>query len=277
MFQDIRQRVFVITGASAGIGAATAIEAARAGMHLVLAARREAQLEEVRQKIEAAGGQALAVPTDVADPEQVQRMIDRALERFGRIDALFANAGYGHMHRGEDDLGEVERAMWEVNYHGAKRSVQAVVPHMRERGEGHILLCSSVVAASGLPYYSAYAATKGALMGLSQSLGLELEADGINVTCVFPGSTATEFHANIAARCGRDAASEATPRFMVQSAEAVARRVVLCLQRPSPEVWPHPLLQFLAGIWRWFPRSRMLSMRSMARQGRRAIEDVERE
>lgn len=270
----LRQRVLLITGASSGIGAATAVQAGGAGMRVALAARRLEQLEQVAQEVEAAGGEALCVPTDVADREQIQQMVDRTVERFGRIDALFANAGYGFMHRGDQNHENetIERAMWEVNYWGTKRSIQAVVPHMRAQGAGHILICSSVVAASGLPYYSGYAATKSAQVGLFTSMQLELEPEGIVMTCVYPGSTATEFHAKVAERCGRDAASEAAPRFMVQTADRVASRVLRCLRRPAPAVWPHPLLHFLSGVWAWFPRSRSVSMRRVAQQGRIALE-----
>jgi short-subunit dehydrogenase len=275
MSRELRERVLIITGASSGIGAATAVEAGRAGVRVTLAARRQRRLRQVARRVEEAGGEALVVPTDVADPAQIRRMAERTLERWGRIDALFANAGFGHMHRAERTTDELEEELWTVNYRGVRRSIQAVLPQMRRQGSGHILLCSSLVAVTGLPYYSVYASTKAAMKGLFMSLQLELEPEGIDVTCVYPGSTSTEFHDKVAERCGRDAASEATPRFMVQTSEHVARRVVRCLRRPSPEVWPHRFLHLLSGFWAWFPRFRAMSMRNLAMQGREAVDDVE--
>lgn len=274
MAQALRESVFIVTGASSGIGAATAVEAGRAGMRIVLAARRADRLEEVAGRVRSAGGEALVVPTDVSDPEQIERMVDRAMDQYGRIDALFANAGFGHFHEGCSDIGELERRIWAVNYEGTRRSVHAVVPHMKRQGRGHILFCSSLVGVTGLPYYSTYAATKAAQVGLFASLRGELKPEGIEVTCVYPGSTDTEFHQSIADRCGRDAASEATPSLMMQPAEAVARRVVRCLRRPSPEVWPNRFLHLLAGIWAWFPRARDVSFRGMARHGRRVLREL---
>ena len=273
--RDLKGRVLIITGASAGIGAATAVAAGRASMRVVLAARRAHRLQVISEQVEAAGGEAMVLPTDVSDATQLRSLVDRAEAHFGRIDALFANAGYGYLHRADTDAEAQERELWAVNYHGARRAVQMVVPPMQAQGGGHILICSSVVAASGLPYYSTYAATKAALATLSDSMRLELAPAGITVSCVYPGATATEFHDQVERRCGRDAVRAATPRFMLQSPEHVAREVIKCLRRPKPAVWPSPLLRTMSGLWSWFPRFQVTSMRGVARHGRCALEALE--
>lgn len=147
------------------------------------------------------------VAADVADDQQVQHMVERTVERtverFGAVDALFADAGFGHLHRGEQDLGDLERRMWEVNYQGTRRAIQAVVAHLRSRGGGHVLLCSSVVGVTGLPYASTSAATKAAQMGLFASLGPELEPAGIKMSCVYPGHISGPCHEGVSRAGGR--------------------------------------------------------------------------
>jgi len=248
--------VFVITGASSGIGAATAIEAGKAKMKVVLAARRPQQLDAVAASVREVGGEALVVPTDVADADEIDRLFDQSVERFGRIDAVFANAGYGYFAHSERD-GDYEQHMWDVNYHGVVRCMRRAVERFREQGGGgHILACSSLVAKTGLPYYGTYTATKAAIHGMVTSMQLELKPEGIHVAVVYPGSTDTEFHQRIERRCGRDAASENTPKWLMQPPDAVARQVIACLRRPRPEVWPTRLGWLFAGLWSLSPRFR---------------------
>src|SRR5438128_1674279 len=125
--RSLQGKVLIVTGASSGIGAATAVEAARCGMKVTLAARRAAQLEEVADKVRGAGGQTLVLPTDVADARAVDHMVHETVRRFGRIDVLFANAGFGVFQRGiEDTSAVVERRMWAVNYFGAVDCIRQV-------------------------------------------------------------------------------------------------------------------------------------------------------
>lgn len=272
MARNLTGKVLIITGASSGIGAATAIEAGRHGMRVVLAARRREKLEAVAREVEAVGGKALIVPTDVADAQQVRRLVDQAVETFGTVDIMFANAGFGYMGEFVDADRDVERQMWEVNYFGTVRCVRAAAAVMRQRGSGHILICSSVVARFGLPYYGTYSATKAAQHGLIASLQGELPAQGIDVTGVYPAGTRTEFFDSVVGRCGADGISENTPAVFMKSAKQVDRAIIAAMRRPKPEVWPSFSSKFGATIWTMFPRLRQFCMGFHARWCRRTIE-----
>jgi len=264
----------VITGASSGIGAATAVEAGRAGMHVVLSARRRRKLKQVARAVRDAGGEARVAPADVADEAQIEAVMRYTRAKFGDPDALFANAGFGWFHAMDRELPAVERRLWEVNYFGALRTVRAAARIMKKNGGGHILICSSLVSRCGLPYYGTYAATKAALHATAAAMQLELEGDGINLSCVYPGATATEFHERIRERCGHDPADDMTPNFMNQSARQVARSVIRCLRRPRPEVWPRGLDHAMAALWTAFPRLRTFCLRRLARRARQVLPDA---
>lgn len=276
MSQPLRDRVFIITGASSGIGAAAAQEAGRAGMKVVLAARRKDKLEVVAESVREFGGQALVVPTDVADAEQVRRMVQSAVERFGRIDAIFANAGYGlFLETVNGDHEAAERRMWEVNYFGTVHCVREAGRVMIEQGRGgHILICSSIVGRSGISYYSGYAATKAAQHALGTSLRQELKPHSIHVSCVYPIGTDTEFSQTV--RRLTDTHQEGimrnTPRAFVQSPQHVARCVIRCLRRPRPEVWPSRSTHLLSAAWALFPRFRDACFSGLAARMQRQIE-----
>ncbi len=238
MARDLHDKVIVITGASAGIGAATAIEAARAGMDIVVAARREDRLAAVAEQVRQLGRRALPVTCDVAHDDQVEALVDRTLTEFGRLDVMFANAGYGFM-RPVEQLGDAEhRQIFEVNYFGTVRCVRASLPAMKRAGSGHIVICTSIVSRVGLPNYSAYSATKAAQDVLATALRVELEPYNIDVTAVYPIGTKTEFFEVSARIGGHDTLQENTPEAFMQTAEHVARRTVRALRRPCEEVWP---------------------------------------
>ncbi len=180
--------VVIVTGASSGIGAATAMRLGRAGTVVVLAARREAELDEVAARITAAGGQALAVPTDVRDPDAVTALVERAGTVTGRIDGLVNNAGVGgHPSILTDD--DVVDAMIEVNLRAPIRLMRAVVPIMQAQGGGSIVNIGSVAGEIGIG--GAYSATKFALRGMTDSVRRELAGTPIGVTLIEPGYIAT--------------------------------------------------------------------------------------
>jgi NADP-dependent 3-hydroxy acid dehydrogenase YdfG len=189
--------VFLITGASSGIGAATA-RAAVADYRLVLAARRQDQLEELAAEL---GGpeRALAVRCDVTEWDQVEAMAASALERFGRIDAVFANAGFGATRGFLEESVEHWRSMVLTNVYGAALTIRATLPHLLERGTGHYLITSSVAGRRALPG-SLYSATKFAATAIGEALRGELrmmrENNGIKVTLIEPGMTDTPFFDN---------------------------------------------------------------------------------
>jgi NADP-dependent 3-hydroxy acid dehydrogenase YdfG len=189
--------VLLITGASSGIGAATA-RAAAANYRLVLAARR---LEELEAMAEELGGaeRALAVRCDVTEWDQVEAMATAALEHFSRIDAVFANAGFGATRGFLEESPEHWRSMVLTNVYGAALTIRATLPHLLERGDGHFLITSSVAGRQALPG-SLYSATKWAATAIGESLRAELrqmhDNKGIKVTLIEPGMVDTDFFDN---------------------------------------------------------------------------------
>jgi NADP-dependent 3-hydroxy acid dehydrogenase YdfG len=187
--------VLLITGASSGIGAATAKRAGESGYRLALAARREERLEGLADEL---GGPDRAVPVrcDVSEWEQVEAMARATLEAFGRVDAVFANAGFGAQRGFLEESPEHWRSMVLTNVLGVALTIRATLPHLLERGTGHYVLTSSVAGRRALPG-SLYSATKWAVGALGEGLRAELrqmhENSGIRVTLIEPGMTDTEF------------------------------------------------------------------------------------
>jgi NADP-dependent 3-hydroxy acid dehydrogenase YdfG len=195
---DDDSKVFLITGASTGIGAATARHAAREGYRVVLAARSEDKLDALAQEI-GGDGQALAVGCDVTEWDQQEALARRAIEHFGRIDVVFANAGFGATRGFLNESPEHWRAMVLTNVLGIAYTIRATLAHVLERGTGHYVLTSSIAGRRSLPG-SLYSATKWAVTGIGQSLRAELrEVHGnarIRVTLIEPGAVETPFFDN---------------------------------------------------------------------------------
>jgi NAD(P)-dependent dehydrogenase (short-subunit alcohol dehydrogenase family) len=222
---DPRHRVVIITGASAGIGAATARLFAAAGARLVLAARSREPLERLAATLPG----AIAAPTDVGDPAQCRALVEMAHARHGRVDILINNAGVGLAGPVIDlSTEDLERSL-AVNLFGPLWLMQAAAPLMRAQGRGQIINVSTVLAEQPLPYLGGYAAAKAALERLSETLRMELRGTGVRVTVVRPGSTRTEFRARRLGAGGerRRIAPRAVPP------EAVAR-VILRAARREP-------------------------------------------
>jgi NADP-dependent 3-hydroxy acid dehydrogenase YdfG len=186
-------KVFLITGASSGIGAATARRAAEAGFRLVLAARSVDRLEALAGEL---GGEerALAVGCDVTDWGQQEAMVAQALERFGRLDVAFANAGFGAARGFLNDDPEHWREMVLTNVLGAAYTVRATLPALKE-STGHMLLTGSVAGRRAIPG-SLYSSTKWAISGMGESLRQDVDGSGIRVTIVEPGMVDTPFFDN---------------------------------------------------------------------------------
>lgn len=213
--------VLLITGASSGIGAATA-RAAAARYRLVLAARREEELRELATELGGAE-RAIAVRCDVTEWDQVEAMAAAALERFGCIDAVFANAGFGAARGFLEESPEHWRSMVLTNVYGVALTIRATLPHLLERGDGHVLVTSSIAGRRVLPG-SLYSATKWAATAIGEALRQELrqmrDNHGIKVTLIEPGMVDTPFFDN---RPGDSALSD----------DDVARAVMFALEQPE--------------------------------------------
>jgi NADP-dependent 3-hydroxy acid dehydrogenase YdfG len=187
--------VLLITGASSGIGAATARHAAEAGYRVVLGARREDRLRELAEEL---GGdeRAIAVRCDVTEWEDNQALVGAALDSFGRIDAVFANAGFGAQRGFLEESVDHWRSMVLTNVLGVALTIRATLPHLLERGSGHYLITGSVAGRRALPG-SLYSATKWSVTAIGEALRSELrqmhDNTGIRVTLIEPGMTDTEF------------------------------------------------------------------------------------
>jgi len=186
-----RDKVVIITGASSGIGRATALAFARCDAKVVLASRNEEKLELLREKIRRQGGEALAVKTDIRSFSDTQRLAKETIAQWGRIDILIANAGqYIQDAPCEVDLQAHERSM-ALNFMGTLHAVKSVLPEMLRRGQGHIVVMNSLDAKKGIVGDGPYAAAKAALDGFGDVLRQELKGKGIRVTSIYPGRVET--------------------------------------------------------------------------------------
>jgi short-subunit dehydrogenase len=253
MSKDLRGRVIVITGASSGIGAATALACAKAGMDVVLGARREDRLREVAGQVERLGRKAVVRVCDVRRDADVQGLVDAALKGLGRLDVMFANAGYGLCASTlEADEARV-RDMFETNFYGTLRCIKAALPVMMKQGYGHVVICSSAASEVAPPLYGAYAATKAAQDAVGSALRAEVADAGIDVSSVHPIGTKTEFFVQVEAMSAHGAKAAGTPGGMKQTPEHVAACIVRCLRRPRAEVWPSLPTRLGVGLATAFP------------------------
>ena len=197
-------KVVLITGASSGIGYATALAFAKRGASVVAIARRVERLAQLEREIADLPGDCLAIAADVTDHDAMDQAVAQAVERFGRLDVLVANAGVGQRAALVDSSwGDLETLL-RTNIDGVIHGVRAAVPAMRSTGGeplgeplgGHIVIVSSVASETATPYAAAYGASKAFVSSLARSLSLELEADHITVTNLIVGVTASEFQQN---------------------------------------------------------------------------------
>ena len=228
MRRPLADQVALVTGASSGIGRATALALARAGARLALVARSENKLDHVANEIAQLPGPnnraaPLVLPTDVASDEAVTALRERVRADLGPIDILVNNAGIGHWSRFVDLPTERIRAVMEVNFFGAILCTKAFLPDMLERGSGTVVFVSSGFGALPFPYTSVYCASKHAINGFAGSLRTEVEPYGIRVLLVMPGVTDTDFFEN------NDVPADVLSKLLAQrfdSAEKVGDRIV---------------------------------------------------
>jgi len=190
--------VAIVTGASSGIGAATAIELGRRGASVVLAARREDDLNAHAQTIRGAGGEALAIPTDMADAPQISALVERAMAAFGRVDVLVNNAGAGWLRPLANSAPDELTDLVAVNLLGAMLLTRGVLPGMLERRHGAIISVGSLSGRVAMePLYSA---TKYGIRGFSLALRRQLAGSGVSVSLVSPGNVNTAMTSHVTAR-----------------------------------------------------------------------------
>ncbi|MGQ0628334.1 MAG: SDR family NAD(P)-dependent oxidoreductase [Phycisphaerales bacterium] len=235
---DLKGLPIAITGASSGIGAATAVACAEAGMPVVLAARRLDRCQDLAATIRARGGEAVATACDVTDKASCETLVATTISTFGSIYALYANAGYG-VESAADTLPDDQlRAIFETNFFGTINAIRPALVPMKAAGRGHVLICSSCLGRMAVPYFSAYSATKAAQLHIGRAMRIELAPLGISVSTVHPIGTRTEFFGKVKAADGSDPALvNAKDSIFMQDASFVARRTVACLRRPRSEVW----------------------------------------
>jgi short-subunit dehydrogenase len=229
-------RVIAITGASAGIGRATAIHCAARGDAVAICARREGRLSAVADEIHRAGGRVLALPADVTKLADMERFIEAAVAQFGTLDVMMCNAGYGIAGAIDETRPEQMRDLLDVNYMGTFYAARTALPVFRSKGAGHVIVVSSIVGRRGVPFMGAYSATKFAQVGMAECLRAECAGTNIHVTVVYPVSTETEFADVMNRETGTTVTRAAGPR---QDAGVVAAAIVRAIDRPVPEVFPH--------------------------------------
>lgn len=229
-------QVILITGASSGIGYATALAFARREANVAVTARRADKLADLADKIAALTaphGDCLPITADVTDAASMQDAVEQTVARFGRLDVLIANAGVGQ--RGglvESEWSDLE-TMLRTNIDGVLHSIRAAVPAMRRNGGGHLVLVSSIAGSTVTPYTAAYGASKAFVSSLARSLSLELEADHISVTNLVIGPVATEFSSNRLGTAGYGAQAAKLPSM---SAEQVAEGIIRATEQRSKTV-----------------------------------------
>ncbi|MFV2100072.1 SDR family oxidoreductase [Micromonospora sp. LOL_024] len=250
--RSLADSTVVITGASGGIGTATAYALARHGSTVVLAARTETALREVARNCRYLGGRALVVPTDVTDAAAVRRLAAAAVAEFGRIDAWVNNAAVGTVGLFDEiPLAELRRVL-EVNLLGTAHGMWAALPHLGAAGGGVLVNNASVLAEVAMPYQSAYNAAKHGVRGLTDTVRQELRITGrsaISICTVLPATIDTPFFRHAANHSGR----QLVPPPPLYPPEVVAKTIVRLLCRPRREAYAGGAGRLISLQWRLAP------------------------
>jgi len=224
-------KVALVTGASSGIGKATALALAAEGARVAIAARRMERLKNLAERIRQLGGEALPIETDIADETQVSAMVERTLQHFWRLDMLLAVAGVGVAAPFQNTTTAEYRQMLDVNVLGLLYSVNAALPPMKRQGTGHIVIVSSGTGRYVHPSV-VYSGTKHAASAIAESLRREISGDGIRVTVIEPGAVKTEFVAQMRADI-REAVARRLGDMEQLESEDVAAAILYAVTQPS--------------------------------------------
>ena len=237
---DYSGKVVVVTGASSGIGKEAAREFAKLHADVILVSRNRAALEAVSSELSGLKGSILVCPCDVSRREEVERMSSEVLERFGRVDVLVNNAGFGIYGNFSSLAVEDVKAQMETNYLGMVYCTKAFLPKMLEQRSGHVVNVASVAASFGIPAMAGYCASKFAMLGFSESLYHELKGTGVGITVVSPIMVRTNFFSH--------GSFERMPRYTAAlSPRTVARAVVRASSSPRLEIVTPQVVR--AAIW----------------------------
>jgi len=238
---DFKNKVVVITGASSGIGKASAIQFAKKGANVVLVSRRKTKLEELQKKLTEFNTETLVCECDVSDKLQVKNMAKSVLEKFAKIDVLVNNAGFAILGSVDDlSIQEIESQMT-TNYFGMVYCIKEFLPKMKEQNKGHIVNVASVAGSFGLPGIAPYCASKFAMLGFSEGLKHELNDTGIGVTVVSPIMVRTDFFDH--------PSFKDMPKYSPTSldAETVAKAVLRASDSPRLEIIVPGIVR--AAVW----------------------------
>jgi short-subunit dehydrogenase len=224
-------KAIVLTGASSGIGRALALELAMQRAHLVLAARDAPRLEDVAAECQAQGAETLVVPTDVSQPEQCRALVACAIDRFGGLDVLINNAGQAMWCR-FDELSNmrVMEDLMRVNYLGSVYCTHYALPHLK-RSQGLVVATSSLAGLIGVPLLSGYSASKHAMLGFFDSLRIELQGSGVDVTVLAPDFVQSEILPRATGPDGQPINESPLDQSQLLPAEKCARRMVKAMAR----------------------------------------------
>lgn len=234
---EIKNAVVILTGASIGIGAAAARLLAQQGAKLVLAARSTDKLQALATELQGQGAEVLTVTTDMAVHDQVKALVDRAKQRFGRVDVLVNNAAVPAICPVEKLPDDIFRTMFDVNVLGPLHAMQAALPVMRAQGGGLIVNISSMVSRVIWPSMGGYAATKFALNCLSETLRVEAAKDNIRVSVVFPDNTGTDFGAHSLMVLDPPTSPPEGVEWKVDAPERVAEKIVEAIRTEPKELY----------------------------------------
>ena len=226
-------KVAVITGASSGIGEATAEVLAAEGGAVVVAARREDRLNDIVGRIEGDGGRVLPVACDVTDEDQAHALIQRAKDELGSVDILVNNAGVMQLSKIEKGLSDEWRTMFDVNVMGLLYATDAAVQVMKEQGSGYVVNISSVAGRKTRPGVGVYSGTKFAVNAISEALRQELIEDNVRVTVIEPGAVETELPNHITDEEAKEGIDALYQLDDILQAEDIANAIVYCVTQPA--------------------------------------------
>lgn len=246
---DIQDKVVIVTGASAGIGRATAVAAAKAGANVVLVARRENRLTDLANELETQSGKRLIIPGDIREPTFATKIVQEVKTKLGRVDVLVNNAALGHRSLLVNMSPYEMQMIWETNVMGLLYLTRACIEQMSIQGQGHIINVSSIAGQRPLPNSTLYCASKSAVNSISRSLRMECKADNIKITTIYPGLTETEFGM---VRLGE----KGTNRFGLKGVppERVAKKILQAIRNGYKEVYVTWYDWFFVQLNRHFPR-----------------------